>query len=401
MHGTQQEPANRRRTSQSVGVPQRAGQGKATGMAEPVRIGVVGAGSIALRGILPHLSLADVRDRVVVQAVCDPVPGRAQAAAERFGVPHACERLEDLLALGDVDAVTLASPIGLHYEQGRQALAAGKHVHFNKTMTTTVAEATELVDTARARGLRLVASPGQVLRPQVQAIRRLIAAGAIGTPCWAVTGAAFGAYHEREQVRQGEDVLSNIDPSWYFRRPGGGPLYDMTVYGLHDLTSVLGPARRVTAMSALRVQAREFRGRMVPCEADDNTLMLLDYGDGLFAFVYGTAAGGVGPTSFFGTGGTIAGSRLNGQPIDYPGRDVVEGDPAGRGALWVLPHVVGPHRGMQEAHVFEDIMQLVDWIRDGTPSPVTAEHARHVVDIIESAFRSAETGTVQELRTTF
>ena len=29
------------------------------------------------------------------------------------------------------------------------ALEAGKHVHFNKTMTTTVAEATDLIDTAR------------------------------------------------------------------------------------------------------------------------------------------------------------------------------------------------------------------------------------------------------------
>ncbi|GAB4185439.1 MAG: hypothetical protein Fur005_47890 [Roseiflexaceae bacterium] len=46
------------------------------------------------------------------------------------------------------------------------------------------------------------------------------------------------------------DVLSNVDPSWYFRKPGGGPLYDMTVYSLHGLTGVLGPAKRVTAMSA-------------------------------------------------------------------------------------------------------------------------------------------------------
>jgi predicted dehydrogenase len=51
--------------------------------------------------------------------------------------------------------------------------------------------------------------------------------------------------------------------------------------------------------------------------------------------------------------------------------------------------------------VFEDVMQLVDWVRDGTPSIVTAEHARHVIDVIESAYRSAETGEVQELSTTF
>lgn len=46
-------------------------------------------------------------------------------------------------------------------------------------------------------------------------------------------------------------------------------------------------------------------------------------------------------------------------------------------------------------------MQLVDWVLDGRPSPVTAEHARHVIDIIESTYRSAETGVAQELATTF
>ncbi len=46
-------------------------------------------------------------------------------------------------------------------------------------------------------------------------------------------------------------------------------------------------------------------------------------------------------------------------------------------------------------------MQLVDWVRDGTPTVATAEHARHVIDIIESAYRSAETGQAQALTTTF
>src|SRR5690349_7138096 len=104
-------------------------------MADVVRMGVVGAGSISVRGILPHLSQADVQDRMRLQAVCDPAPGRAEAAAERFGIPQAFEEYEELLARGEVDAVTIASPIGLHYRQGRQALDAGKHVHFNKTMT--------------------------------------------------------------------------------------------------------------------------------------------------------------------------------------------------------------------------------------------------------------------------
>ena len=66
----------------------------------------------------------------------------------------------------------------------------------------------------------------------------------------------------------------------------------------------------------------------------------------------------------------------------------------------VLPHVVGPHRAIPEAHVFEDVMQLVEWFRDGIPTPSTPEHARHVIDIIESGYRAAETGRAGA-RTTF
>ena len=373
--------------------------------ANPVRVGVVGAGSISVRGILPHLSQEDLRDRVTLAAVCDPVPGRADAAAAKFGIERGFTTYEDLLAHGDVDMVSIASPIGLHYAQGKLALTAGKSVHFNKTMTTTVAEATELIDLAKTKGLKIVASPGQVLHPRVQAVRKLIADGAIGDLIWAACGAAFGTYHEKEGVRQGGDVLTNIDPSWYYRKPGGGPLYDMTVYALHSLTTILGPAKRVTAMSGVRIKEREFRGQMVACDADDNTFMVLDFGNCLFSFVYGAAGGSVTEGfegSYFGTKGSIVAQKLNGEPFDYPRLDEINAErAAGNRSFQALPHVVGPHRQIQESHVYEDIMQLVDWVREGTPSPVTAERARHVVDIIESAYRSAETGQSQVLTTTF
>jgi predicted dehydrogenase len=371
-------------------------------MADALRIGVIGAGSVALRGLLPHLSQDDLRDRVRLAAVCDPVPGRAEAAAAKFGAERAFTNYEDLLADGTVDAVTIATPIGLHFEQGRLALEAGKHVHFNKTMTTTAAEATTLIDLARARNLRIVASPGEMLRPHNQEIKRLIAEGTLGRLCWAVCGAAFGDYHENESVRTGRDVLSNINLSWYYRKPGGGPLYDMTVYALHAMTGILGPVKRVTAMSGVRLPERESQGRVVACDADDNTLILLDFGGALFAMAYGTVEGRVTEGfsgSYYGTKGSIVGLRLNDQPLDFPGRELADQAPDGR--QWLLPHVVGPHRHIEEQHVWEDIMQLVDWVRDGTPSIVTAEHARHVIEIIESAYRAAETGQAQTLRTTF
>ena len=63
--------------------------------------------------------------------------------------------------------------------------------------------------------------------------------------------------------------------------------------------------------------------------------------------------------------------------------------------------MTGVHREIEEQHVYEDVMQLVDWVREGKPSIVTAEHARHVIDIIESAYRASATGQTQDLTTTF
>lgn len=374
-------------------------------MSNIVRMGIVGAGTIAQRGIMPHLAVDDMKDKVKLQSVCDPVPGRAAMMAEKYDMPHSSESYEELLEKGDVDAVSICSPIGLHYEQGMMALEAGKHIHFNKTMTTTVAEANELIDLAEKKGLKIVASPGEVLRPQVQAVKRAIQEGKIGIPVWAIAGAGFGTYHLDEPERQGDANVPAIDPSWYFRKPGGGPLYDMSVYAFHGLTTVLGPVKAVSAVSGIVVPERSFGGKTVQTEADDNTGILMDFGNGLFAVGFGSAAGSTNwwfTGTYFGTEGKIEGFELNGEELDYPERPISDAAGGGVvGAQMTLPHVTGAHRDIEEQHVFEDVAQLIDWVRDDIASPVTAQHARHVIDIVESSYRAAETGERQELTTTF
>jgi predicted dehydrogenase len=238
--------------------------------------------------------------------------------------------------------------------------------------------------------------------------RELIAEGAIGKVSWAICGTPFESYHETDEPeRQADNGGGPINPAWYFRRPGGGPVFDMTVYALHQLTAVLGPATRVTALSGIRIHERTFLGERIATEADDNTILLLDFGNSLFAVASGTVAGSLteqwGSGIYFGTKGTIEGVLLNGEPFDFPRRELTTHAPPNDWAaqMHVLPHIVGPHRDLPEAHVFEDVMQLVDWVRDGIPSPITAEHARHVIEIIDKGYAAAETGTTQKLTTTF
>jgi predicted dehydrogenase len=356
-----------------------------------IGIGVVGAGAIGIRGALMHLSLPDVQDRVSLAAVCDPVPGRALAAAQKYGVAAHYTSYEELLADPRVDVVTLCSPIGLHFAQGLQAIEAGKHVHFNKTMTTTVDEASRLIDRAADKGVYLVASPGQMLHPYNRRIRKLVLQGALGRLAWAVTGGTgVGNYHMHEEFRTGEDILTDVNPAWYFQKPGGGPQYDSTVYNLHALTGILGPARRVTALSGIVIPELDYHGQKIVCDMDDTTMLLIDFGDSLFAFVYAAVAGrlleGRG-LNIYGTQGSVYSTRFGEREL------VLEGDHE--------PHVLGEHARMAESHVFEDMLQLVDWVRGGEPSIAGAEHARHVIDIIESGYRAAATGQTQELHTTF
>jgi predicted dehydrogenase len=373
-------------------------------LAEPERtvgIGVVGAGALSRR-VVRHLTLDDVSDRVAVVHVCDPVEARAVALARSGVDARASATVDELLADERVDLVTIASPIGLHFEHGLASIRAGKHVHFNKTMAVSAVDATQLIDAASANGVCLVSSPGEMLRPHHRHIRELLAEGAIGRLCWAACGAAMWSYHEDEPDRDGELAA---DPSWYYRAPGGGPLYDMTVYALHAMTGILGSVRRVTAMSGIRIPERTVGRRVITTTAHDNTLMLLDFGDGLLALAYGTASGILTEGRpwdidgrYYGTNGSIVGKTINGQPLDYPGSELARR--AETGDQWLLPYIEGAHRDMLEQHVFADIMQLVDWVTADIPAVATAEHARHVVEVIEAGYQAAATGQTQTLTTT-
>jgi predicted dehydrogenase len=274
-------------------------------------------------------------------------------------------------------------------------------------MTTTLAEATTVVELARKKNLKLVASPGQMLNDRNQQIKKLIEDGALGKVYWAFTTNAGGG-HENESFRARDDVLSNVDPTWYYKK-GGGPVYDMTVYSLHTITGILGSVKKVTALSGIGLKQRTWKGKTIDVEMDDNTLMLLDFGDSTFAVAGGQNARvspgiGWGRLGIFGTAGTIdEGGSVGGMELTGDFLPPVLGQALPKVVLpsrgWGLQWVTGRHASIQEAHVYNDIMHLVECIRDDKRPIPTGEHARHVVEVIEKAYRAAETGQTQTLET--
>ncbi len=386
-------------------------------MARKVKVGLVGLGSLAQRGILPHTFQDDAREKIEPVAVCDNVPGRAEAVAEKWRWREAYTDYDAMLAHADIEAVFIATPIPLHYPQVMAALEAGKHVYVQKSMATTLAEADAIVKLARSKGLKLCASPGEMLRPPWPQIKEVVQQGMLGRVYWALAGMQSSG-HEYEQFRREDDVLSNVDPTWYYK-PGGGPVYDMTVYCLHELTGILGPVRRVAAMSGIGLPVREWKGKRIEVEMDDNTLLLLDFGNATFGYAFGANCRG-GPLprlAIFGTDGTVStglGRRTGGSSgsssgppasgrgysssVTITGRHVEGGEQ--ELAVPEMPYRVGPHREIGEAHGYADLMHLIDCIlEDKDPIP-SGEHARHVVEIIEKAYQSAREGRTLELVTT-
>ena len=359
-----------------------------------VGIGVVGAGAIAVRAVFDHFALPDTRKTARIVAVCDTVAERAKAAAVKYGIPAWYTSYEELLADKNVDAVTLCSPIGFHFNQAKMALNAGKHIHSNKTVSTTVAECDELMALAAKKGLHIVASPGVMLYPSNQRMRRAILEGRIGEVCFALTGGTGGqTYHIKEPYRHGADMLTNSNPSWYFKMPGGGPMYDVIVYHLHHITGVLGPVKRVSAFSGRRVDGFDFRGEYIANETDDCITINMDFGNNLFGICYthpmGDWPGRDGDKTCFviGSKGKLNGAKLNDTSLIYDDGNLQAG-------------LTLEHKVMPESHVFGDILQLIGMVNGSGPSIVDMHHARHVIDIIESGYESAKTGKSIELHPT-
>jgi len=359
-----------------------------------VGIGVAGCGSIGMRSALDHFKYGELDNVARITAVCDPAPGRAKAAAEKYNIPAHYEAYEDMLGDANVDMVTLAAPIGLHYDQGMKAIAAGKSIHFNKTMTIEVWESDNIISAADKAGVHIVASPGVAYMPGIQRARRAVLEGMLGMLSWGYVDnvAGGGGFHTGEYMRVGDDPLSNVNPTWYFKKPGGGPQYDVAVYALHNITSILGPAKRVAAFSGKQFEYHEYRGEKIENEMDDSTTILIDYGGGFHMICNSVTASNSTKSFCFpdirGTKASIIDKAINGKELDYPGD--------------CQPHAVGVHKDLPERHVFEDIMQTALMVRGGPKVDIgSPEQARHVIEIIEAGYKSARTGIAQELKTTF
>lgn len=233
-------------------------------------------------------------------AVASREAARAQAFAQEFHVPAAYGSYEALLADENVDAVYIATPNNLHFENAKMCLAAGKHVLCEKPFTTSVNEAAVLYELAEEKGLFIMEAFWIRLLPVLLELRKIIDNGVIGTVKYARSDYGFLADGARK-ARKFDSAL------------GGGALLDIGIYNLGFMHLVMGGSPKDFTSE---VHLNEYG-------TDDFSVINLYYENGAVAVVT-TAIGMVLPRQALiaGTRGTIRlddfqkAERLVVQPYD-------------------------------------------------------------------------------------
>lgn len=372
-------------------------------LAQPLRIGVVGVGNIATNpsvGYIPNM--LKLPEAFTVVALTDLFPERAKDAALRYGIPQAYNSLDEMLAQSDVEAVVNLTNIPSHAATSLKILESGRHCVSEKPIATTLADANALVAAAERHGVYFVCAPVVAILPAHLEVRRLIDAGTIGKVAFAKVRSSHGGP---------ASWAFPTDPTWFYQL-GAGPLFDMGVYGIHTITALLGPAKRVVALSGITEPTRTVSGgpaigKVFEVTADDNTLLMLDFGGATFAFIDGTYnvnAVKSPQIEIFGRAGTINISDYAAIQAGDPHFEIYRNEALPGMGGWISPNLGRVRQAELRFNTYHNacmVEHLVDCLRDGRKPTLSAEHARHTLEIMLKAIESARTGQAIDLETSF
>ena len=342
-----------------------------------VGVGLAGAGVISTEYLRNLTSFADVDVRFV--ADLDGTRAAEQAAA--FGVP-ASGSLAGLLADDTVELVVNLTHPAAHAEVTLAALDAGRHAWSEKPLATTREEGRAILDRLDATGLRAGCAPDTFLGPGLQAARRLIAEGGIGTPL-----SALALFQNPGPERW------HPNPAFLFAT-GAGPLFDLGPYYLTALVQLLGPIARVTAHGGRGQLERHVHtgpkaGETFPIEVATDVQALVEFRGGASALTLFSFDSPLPRTLLEVTGPT--GSLEVPDPNRFTG-DLRVHRPGEALETIVVPEE-HPSRGI-------GVLDLARAIRADRAPRASAELGYHVLDAMVSISESAERGTPVELGST-
>ncbi len=345
------------------------------------RIGIMGCGSV----FNAYAQAMQRFPNVEVTACADVSSDRTQQMARKYGIPRAYTPAE-LLADPQIDLVVNLTPPKAHAEVALAALQTGKHVYGEKPLGISRAEGRRILDTARARRLRVGNAPDTFLGAGQQTCRKLLDEGAIGEPVFAM---AFWLSHGHEHWHP--------DPEFFYKT-GGGPLFDMGPYYLTALINLMGPVRRVAGMTRISyperlITSQPHAGTRVHVEVPTHVTASLEFASGAMGLLVTSFDGWNSKTPRIELHGS-KGTMIAPDPNHFTG-DIFLG-PADSQDWQSVPLAFGvtlQSRGIGAA-------DMVAALQADRPHRASGELSFHVLDIMESIYDSARLGRTVDVQST-
>ena len=340
-------------------------------------VAIIGCGNIAG----PYARNLASYDEIRLVGVADLEVERARKLADQYG----CRAYESTAALLADESVELVINLTIHHAHPAvvtQCLQAGKHVHSEKPLALTYAEARGLVELAKEKGLRLGCSPFTFMGEAQQTAWKWVKEGHLGTV----------------RVAYAEVNWGRIE-SWH---PAPGPFYevgalfDVGVYPLTILTAMFGPARKVAAYGRVLHPDRVTKeGLPFHIDTPDFVVSAIELANGSLVRL---------TTNFYvGHHGKQKGIEFHGDLgslyLSSWQNFNAEVEFAGYGqAYQAIPLLKEPYQGTEWGRAALDMAAA---IRHNRPHRATGEQAAHVVEILEAVARSMKLGQPVEVHSEF
>jgi predicted dehydrogenase len=360
-------------------------------MTRELGVGIIGCGNISTT----YFSLAPLFKGLKVVACADLNMQAAETRAAEYGVK--AQTIEELLANDEVDVVVNLTIPDAHFPVSKAILLSGKHVYSEKPLVLTLEQGEELRHIAKEKNLSVGCAPDTFLGGAHQLARKFIDDGGIGR---VTSGACY--------VMSPGMEMWHPNPDFFFL-PGGGPILDLGPYYIANLINLIGPVKRVGAMTSKASETRTItseprNGETIPVKTPTTIQAILEFVNG--ATVTLTASWDVwshrhANMELYGTDGSLYVPDPNffGGVVEASGRDKDIKPLDG----WEHPFGIANQESPQGPRANYRTAGLADMaiaIIEGRDARCSLDRTLHGVDVMTSILKSGEEGRFIELTTT-
>lgn len=357
--------------------------------ADQIRLGIIGANIHLGWAPRSHLPAVVASPEFELTAVCTTRMESAQESAQKYGAKLAFADWRDLVACPDIDAVAVVLRVPSHYAPTMAALNAGKHIYTEWPLGQSTAQAIEMADLARQKGVVNLVGLQARAAPAIRYLKELVADGYVGDVLSCHLSLVRGGSQERPS-----------DRTW--QRDNELGAHTLTIAAGHSIDAlrfVVGDLSQVAAV--VSTQTGEWletdTGQRLPVTSPDNVLVSgrLRNGGVAAAHIASNPWAGSGlRMEIYGSAGTLTATSADSPQLS----DLTLAGVQGRGGLQPLPipaRLTDVLEGMPQGEPFnvgQMYYQFGQAIRSGgsaQPDFATAVELHHLVDALR---QSSDTG---------